>query len=469
MALESHPTAASGRREASASAVPSQQEGPGGIASARASLERDATLLDRELARGADAAPRVSTLIDSYGKVRRVTEALCSSLALDDYTVQSMPDASPTKWHLAHTSWFFEEFVLRHFAEDYRFHDESWRYLFNSYYEAVGPRMARAERGLLSRPTVEETFAYRAYVDERMSRLLEQREESDDLWRVVTLGLHHEQQHQELLLTDIKHAFSRNPLRPAYAPPLAAPRRESPTLAFLELEGGLVEMGHEGRGFCFDNELPRHRVWLAPFRIANRLITNEEFRGFIGSGGYASPEHWLSDGWACVERERWDRPLYWGESLDHEFTLAGVRELDPDAPVCHLSYYEADAFARWAGARLPSEFEWELAATELPVRGNFVEQEYLRPLAPPPGGGSHPQQMFGDAWEWTRSAYAPYPGYAPPEGALGEYNGKFMVSQLVLKGGSCLTPRSHIRATYRNFFPPAARWQMSGLRLAMDV
>src|SRR6185312_14323858 len=276
----------------------------------------------RELARGADAAPRVSTLIDSYGKVRRVTEALCSSLALDDYTVQSMPDASPTKWHLAHTSWFFEEFVLRHFAEDYRFHDESWRYLFNSYYEAVGPRMARAERGLLSRPTVEETFAYRAYVDEQMSRLLEQREESDDLWRVVTLGLHHEQQHQELLLTDIKHAFSRNPLRPAYAPPLAAPRRESPTLAFLELEGGLVEMGHEGRGFCFDNELPRHRVWLAPFRIANRLITNEEFRGFIGSGGYASPEHWLSDGWACVERERWDRPLYWGESLDHEFTLA---------------------------------------------------------------------------------------------------------------------------------------------------
>ncbi len=429
----------------------------------------DAVLLDRELARGADAAPRVSTLLDSYGKVRRATEALCAPLAPDDYVVQSMPDASPAKWHLAHTSWFFEEFVLQHFADDYRFQDESYRYLFNSYYEAAGPRLPRPDRGLLSRPTVEQTFVYRAQVDEQMSRLLAFHEESDALWRVVTLGLHHEQQHQELLLTDIKHAFARNPLRPAYARTAAGPRLEAPPLGFVELKGGLVEIGHDGRGFCFDNEQPCHRVWLAPFRIANRLITNEEFRGFIACGGYASPEHWLSDGWAVVQRERWDRPLYWSESLDHEFTLAGARELDPDAPVCHLSYFEADAFARWAGARLPTEFEWELAASELPVRGNFVEEGHLHPLPAPPGGGSLPQQMFGDAWEWTRSAYAPYPGYAPPAGALGEYNGKFMVSQLVLRGGSCLSPRSHIRATYRNFFPPWARWQMSGLRLAMDV
>ena len=451
MALESHPKAPAGRREASP-AVPAPPD----------------AALDRELARGLENAPRVSTLSDSYGKVRRVTEALCAPLALDDYAVQSMPDASPAKWHLAHTSWFFEEFALQHFAEGYRFYDASWRFLFNSYYETVGPRLSRGDRGLLTRPTVEQTFAYRAHVDEQMSRLLERREESDELWRVVTLGLHHEQQHQELLLTDIKHAFSRNPLRPAYLPPVAAPGCKSPTLDFIEFEGGLAEIGHEDRGFCFDNELPRHRVWIAPFRIANRLITNEEFRGFIESGGYTSPEHWLSDGWACIERERWTRPLYWGDSLDHEFTLAGVQALDPQAPVCHLSYYEADAFARWAGARLPSEFEWELAAAELPVRGNFVEDEQLRPLAPA-GGGAAPHQMFGDAWEWTRSAYAPYPGYAPPQGALGEYNGKFMVSQLVLRGGSCLSPRSHIRATYRNFFPPAARWQMSGLRIATDV
>lgn len=467
MALESHPTAPSGRRETTPSAVPARQDVQGATLTSRGSLDRD-IVLDREPIRVVENAPRVSTLIDSYGKVRRVTEALCAPLALDDYGVQSMADASPTKWHLAHTSWFFEEFALQHFAEDYRFYDESWRYLFNSYYEAVGPRLARADRGLLTRPTVEQTFAYRAYVDEQMSRLLERREESDELWRLVTLGLHHEQQHQELLLTDIKHAFSRNPLRPAYLPPATAPGCESPALDFLEFEGGLVEIGHEGRGFCFDNELPRHRAWIAPFRIANRLITNEEFRGFIESGGYSSAEHWLSDGWACVERDGWNRPLYWGESLDHEFTLAGVRELDPDAPVCHLSYYEADAFARWAGARLPSEFEWEFAAGDHPVRGNFVEERQLRPL-PPPGGGLRLQQMFGDAWEWTRSAYAPYPGYAPPAGAIGEYNGKFMVSQLVLKGGSSLSPRSHIRATYRNFFPPGARWQMSGLRLAMDV
>jgi ergothioneine biosynthesis protein EgtB len=430
---------------------------------------RDAVSADRDAVRGAEGAPKISTLLDSYVKVRRATEALCAPLAAEDFVVQSMPDASPAKWHLAHTSWFFEEFVLQSFAAPYRFHEQSYRYLFNSYYEAAGPRHPRPERGLISRPTVEQTFAYRAHVDEQMSRLLAQRDESDELWRVVTLGLHHEQQHQELLLTDLKHAFSRNPLAPAYTRPGRTAPHEAPALGFIDVEGGLVDIGHDGRGFSFDNELPRHRVYLAPFRIANRLITNEEFRGFIASGGYTSPEHWLSDGWAVVQRERWERPLYWTESLEREFTLGGMQDLDADAPVCHLSYYEADAFARWAGARLPTEFEWELAASALPIRGNFVEDEQWHPRRAAAAADTQPQQMFGDAWEWTRSAYAPYPGYTPPEGALGEYNGKFMVSQLVLRGGSCVTPRSHIRATYRNFFPPGARWQMSGLRLAMDV
>ncbi|MGH8261369.1 MAG: ergothioneine biosynthesis protein EgtB [Steroidobacteraceae bacterium] len=407
-------------------------------------------------------------MLDSYVKIRHATEALCAPLAMEDYVVQSMPDASPAKWHLAHTSWFFEEFVLQRFAAGFRFHEEAYRYLFNSYYEAAGPRQPRPERGLLSRPTVDQTFAYRADVDRQMSRLLAT-DESDELWRIVTLGLHHEQQHQELLLTDIKHAFARNPLAPAYTKPVPAPRHATPALGFIELEGGLVTIGHDGRGFSFDNELPRHRAWLAPFSIANRLITNEEFRGFVTCGGYASPEHWLSDGWATVQRERSERPLYWSESLDREFTLAGMQELDPDAPVCHLSYYEADAFARWAGARLPTESEWEIAAGELPVRGTFVEDEHWHPVRAPSRTDGGLLQIFGDVWEWTRSAYAPYPGYTPPEGALGEYNGKFMVSQLVLRGGSCITPRSHIRATYRNFFPPGARWQMSGIRLAMDV
>lgn len=426
---------------------------------------------ERDPARGPGVLPEVS-LLDSYCKVRRATETLCRPLAVEDYVVQSMPDASPAKWHLAHTTWFFEEFVLQPFVPGYRLLEENHRYLFNSYYEAVGPRHARAERGVLSRPTVEQTFAYRAHVDAAMSRLLENHAESDELWRAVTLGLHHEQQHQELLLTDIKHAFSRNPLKPAYA--RSAPARrlalgESVPLAFADFEGGLTEAGHDGRGFSFDNELPRHRLYLQPFRIANRLITNEEFRAFVTCGGYGHSEHWLSDGWAAVQREHWERPLYWGESLDHEFTLTGVRDLDPHGPVCHLSYYEADAFARWAGARLPTEFEWEIAASGQPVRGNFVEEETWHPLPAQRGEHGRLLQIFGDAWEWTRSSYAPYPRYAPPEGALGEYNGKFMVSQLVLRGGSCATPRSHIRATYRNFFPPGARWQVSGLRLAMDA
>ncbi len=437
-----------------------------------ASFGRRDAAPDRGPDERSSARSRALALSDSFSAIRQATEELIGPLATEDCVVQSLPEASPTKWHLGHTSWFFEEFVLRRFTPTYRCFDEDYRYLFNSYYESVGPQHARAERGLLSRPTLEQTLAYRAHVDEEILRLLEHQSESAELGRLLALGLQHEQQHQELVLTDIKHAFFRNPLLPVYAArgPAPTPRGEEPLpLDFVEFDGGLIDAGHDGRGFGFDNELPRHRLYLRPFRVANRLITNDEFRAFIASGGYAHPEHWLSDGWASLQRERWERPLYWGESLDHEFTLTGVRELEPHSPVCHLSYYEADAFARWAGARLPTEFEWELAACEQPVRGNFVEERHWHPLPAPHEDAGALRQLFGDAWEWTRSPYAPYPGYVPPEGTLGEYNGKFMVNQLVLRGGSCVTPRAHIRATYRNFFPPGARWQVSGLRLAMDA
>jgi ergothioneine biosynthesis protein EgtB len=408
-----------------------------------------------------------------YQQVRAATEALCGPLATDDYALQSMPDASPAKWHIAHTSWFFEEFVLQAAIEGYRFFDPSYRYLFNSYYESVGPRHARPERGLLSRPTTEQVWAYRAHVDDEMQALLESDSLSPELQQIVTVGLHHEQQHQELFLTDIKHLFSRNPLRPAYATPSTPLRRGgSVPLAFVDFKGGLTEIGHAGGGFCFDNELGRHRVFLEPYRLANRLATNAEYLQFIREGGYERPEHWLSDGWACVQREQWRRPLYWAESLDSEFTLTGNREIDANAPVCHLSYFEADAFARWAGARLPTEFEWEHAASALTLQGNFAEDGLWHPTTATPAlvsPGPPLLQMFGDVWEWTASAYAPYPRFRPLNGALGEYNGKFMISQLVLRGGSCATPRSHIRSTYRNFFYPTARWQFSGVRLAADA
>jgi ergothioneine biosynthesis protein EgtB len=309
-----------------------------------------------------------------------------------------------------------------------------------------------------------------------MQFLLDANSLSPELERVVVLGLHHEQQHQELLLTDLKHMFSRNPLHPAYSLPTEPQKRSTPVrLAYTELAGGLVEIGHVGSGFCFDNELARHRVFLEPFRLANRLATNAEYLQFVRAGGYKRPEFWLSDGWACVQREGWQHPLYWSESLDSEFTLMGMRALDLHAPVCHLSYYEADAFARWVGARLPTEFEWESVAASAALSGNFVEDGTLHPAAAgrgesvPSGNNVDIRQLFGDVWEWTSSAYAPYPGFRPLNGALGEYNGKFMVNQLVLRGGSVATPRSHIRATYRNFFYPTARWQFSGVRLAADI
>jgi ergothioneine biosynthesis protein EgtB len=414
-------------------------------------------------------------LTEQYRRVREATVALCATLSPEDFVVQSMPDASPAKWHLAHTSWFFEEFVLQHSNSSYEFHDASFRYLFNSYYNAVGPMHTRSSRGLLSRPTVQQVLAYRKRIDERMLELLE-KGLAPELARVLTLGLHHEQQHQELLLTDIKHLFSCNPLLPAFAQHTPRSSRAAAALAYKHFDGGLLEIGHQGTGFAFDNELPRHRVFLTPFELAIRPATNAEFLEFIRDGGYRDAALWLSDGWAMVKSEQWTRPIYWSDSLAEEFTLnGGLRELDPQAPVCHLSCYEADAFARWAGARLPTEFEWEIAAADVPRSGNFVENRQWHPVTaahPTPAGRADTLpllQMFGDVWEWTQSAYAPYPGYRAAAGALGEYNGKFMVNQLVLRGGSCATPGSHIRPTYRNFFNPAARWQFSGVRLARDL
>ena len=402
----------------------------------------------------------------AYEAVRAATDALTSTLAPEDSVVQSMPDASPAKWHLAHTSWFFEEFVLQPFAENYRVYHERFGFLFNSYYESVGPRHARPSRGLLSRPSLDEVRAYRAHVDAHMRALLDYGPGNAALEKVLSVGLHHEQQHQELLLTDVKHLFSCNPLLPAFR--ASAPARAlavAAPLAFSDFDGGIVSIGHDGGGFAFDNELPRHRVFLQPFRIANRPVTNTEFREFIRAGGYGQAELWLADGWAAVQSGQWARPLYWSESLDAQFTLSGLRELDPHAPVCHISYYEADAYARWAQARLPTEFEWESVAQEQPVHGNFAEDGYLNPQSQ---SATSLTQLFGDVWEWTSSSYSPYPGFKPLRGALGEYNGKFMMNQWVLRGGSCVTPGSHMRPSYRNFFYPSARWQFSGVRLAAD-
>jgi ergothioneine biosynthesis protein EgtB len=399
-----------------------------------------------------------------------VTERLAAPLSAEDCLVQSMPDASPVKWHLAHTTWFFETFVLSHFLPGYRPFHPDFGYLFNSYYNAVGERHPRSQRGLLTRPPLEEVLNYRTYVDGRVADLLAagRGEEFVDL---LTLGLNHEQQHQELIVTDVKHALSCNPLRPAYrdGAPAAEGNHDITPPRWVDHSSGTVSVGHAGPGFSFDNEGPRHRVLLSPFGLASRPVTNHDYQTFIADSGYRRPELWLSDGWAVCQERRWSAPLYWfpyGECW-HHFTLEGARPVDPAAPVCHLSFYEADAFARWAGARLPTEFEWESATAELPVAGNFLDSGRLGP-APAPGRDGL-VQLFGDVWEWTASPYIAYPGYRPAPGALGEYNGKFMCNQFVLRGGSCATPQSHVRATYRNFFPPDARWQFSGLRLARDA
>lgn len=411
-----------------------------------------------------------SDLLARYGAVRRFTEALAEPLAAEDQVIQSMTDASPTRWHLAHVTWFFETFVLRRFVDGYRPLDERYHYLFNSYYNSVGEQWPRPKRGMLSRPTVEEVHAYRAHVDAHMEDLLDQPAAGlpEDLDTVVTLGLNHEQQHQELILTDIKHVLSHNPLAPVYRETAARADGSAGTSAWLDVNEGLYRIGHGDRGFAFDNEAPRHRVFLEAFRIATRPVTCGEYLAFMADGGYSRPEFWLSDAWLVVPREGWQAPLYW-QRIDgewHQFTLGGLRAVNPDEPVTHISYYEADAFARWAGARLPTEAEWEVAAGEFSGDGNFVESGHLHPAPGAPDDG--PRQFFGDVWEWTASPYTAYPGYVQAQGAFGEYNGKFMCDQWVLRGGSCATSRSHVRATYRNFFPSPARWQFSGLRLASD-
>ena len=398
-----------------------------------------------------------------YARVRSLSLDLCSTLEPEDTVVQSMPDVSPTKWHLAHVTWFFERFLLEHFDPDYRRFNDSYDFLFNSYYYSVGQMHARPQRGMLTRPTLADVRAYREHVDEAMTTLLETRDD-DDLRQRLLLGLNHEQQHQELLLTDIKHVFSQNPMRPAVNDSLRAPESASVgSYSFDRGAAGLQSVGHAGDGFCFDNETPRHQALLQDHAIGRRLVTNGEYREFINDGGYRDSNLWLSDGWTAVNARGWSRPLYWDEGLESEFTLGGLRQLDANAPVAHVSYYEADAFARWAGARLPTEFEWELAAREHDVAGNLLDAGYWQPVASADGS-----QYFGDAWEWTASAYAPYPGFAPLDGALGEYNGKFMCNQLTVRGGSCVTSADHIRPTYRSFFYPDARWQFLGFRLAKD-
>jgi ergothioneine biosynthesis protein EgtB len=432
-----------------------------------------ATVPAQEPALGADPDGRSSPAANPaarYSSIRGASLRIVAPLSPEDCAVQSMPDVSPAKWHLAHTSWFFEQFLLRAHLPAYPVFHERFEYLFNSYYEAVGPRHARPERGLLTRPSLAEVLRYRTHVDEYMSRLMDAPHWRAELWPLLELGLNHEQQHQELMLTDIKHVLSRNPLEPCYRGDLSAsPARAhgAPSDRWLDIDGGLRAIGADSdSGFCFDNEAPRHRVWVEAYRFAARPVTNAEYREFIRDGGYGEPRHWLSDGWAVVQSGGAQHPLYWSDDLQSEFTLGGRRDIEPEAPVCHVSYYEADAFARWAGARLPTEAEWEIAAAGLPPTGNLLDGDVLHPLPAP--DDARPAQMFGDVWEWTSSAYAPYPGFRPAAGAIGEYNGKFMCNQQVLRGGSCATPAGHVRATYRNFFYPQSRWQFTGLRLARD-
>lgn len=410
-------------------------------------------------------------LASQYLAVRRRSEQLCAPLAVDDYQVQAEIEASPPKWHLAHVSWFFETFLLHPFHPGYAAFHPSFGYLFNSYYEQVGSFHPRDRRHVLSRPTVEEVYRYRAHVDEHVLALIGQCPEDirPELSRRLILGLHHEQQHQELLLMDIKRNFDANPLLPAYTTPAALAGTESSApFRWLDFPGGLHEIGHQGDGFCFDNETPRHKVYLEDYRLGSRLTTNGEYLEFIDAGGYGDARWWLSDGWRTIQKHDWNGPLYW-KKIDgawHEMTLGGCRPLRLAEPVCHVSYYEADAFARWRGARLPLEAEFEVATAALPVEGNFAESGLFHPQAT---SSEDEPQWFGDLWEWTQSPYTPYPRFRPLEGALGEYNGKFMANQFVLRGGCCVTPASHMRPTYRNFFYPHERWPFTGIRLATDA
>ncbi len=428
-------------------------------------------------AESSDAEPEQG-LLSAYRNTRLRSCALVEPLEVEDLGIQPMPDASPPKWHLAHTTWFFETFLLKPFLPGYRSIDDRYEYLFNSYYNSIGVQFPRARRGHLSRPTAAEVMTYRQHVDDAMGRLIAHGGD-DELLRRSMLGINHEEQHQELLVTDLKYAFGHNPLQPVH--PLASgkkrDRKPAGPLTFSERVGGLVEIGRDAdRGdtrlrFAFDNETPRHRVWLQPYRLADRCVTNGEWLAFMADGGYERPELWLADGWTWLEGRRSERPaapLYWFQRDGRWWTyaLAGAMEVDPELPVCHVSGYEADAYARWAGCRLPTEAEWEAAAADSGSGGAFLEDGTLHPVAPAPGALA---ALHGNLWEWTSSAYAPYPGYRPPAGALGEYNGKFMANQLVLRGGSCATPRAHLRSSYRNFFYPPDCWQFTGVRLAQDV
>lgn len=411
-------------------------------------------------------------VIAAYQAVRKSSEDLCAPLQTEDYVIQSMDDVSPPKWHLGHITWFFETFLLLKYSPGYKPYHPGYGFLFNSYYETIGERWIRGQRGLLSRPTVSEVYAFRAAIDGRMIELIQSVSEKD--WSyfhfLLDLGLNHEQQHQELLVTDFKNILAINPLHPVYSERRDAPNpAHEPAAVFVEFEGGIHEIGYEGPGFSFDNERPRHKALLQDYRLQNRPVTNREYLEFIGDRGYEDFRHWLSEGWTLNNTLGWKCPMYW-EQKDGEWfvmTLAGLQKLNLDEPVCHVSYFEADAYARWAGKRLPTEQEWEHAA-ELSVqdvtRGNFVDSRRFHPA--PASGNGRMLQMFGDVWEWTASAYLPYPGFKPEAGAVGEYNGKFMSNQMVLRGGSCATPSNHIRTAYRNFFQCDKRWQFSGIRLA---
>jgi ergothioneine biosynthesis protein EgtB len=419
-----------------------------------------------------DVRASAPPLLDRVIRIRAQTEALCAPLEVEDYVVSTMSDVSPTKWHLAHTSWFFETFVLAPFDASYVTPNPKYAFLFNSYYVQAGERHCRAQRGLVTRPTVAEVYAYRAHVDSALQALVERIADDSNhpALPVIELGLHHEQQHQELMLTDIKHVFWMNPLRPAYSAKRAVSHVSDAT-NWVSVAAGIHRIGHDGESFSFDNETPAHRVYVDEFSLADRLVTNADWLMFMNDRGYHRPELWLSNGWATVRAGNGEAPFYWERAGDGwtEFTLAGVNPIDPGAPVCHISYYEADAFARWADARLPTEAEWEIAARDEPVHGAFVDARNFHPSPAGPAREGSLRQLYGDVWQWTQSAYTAYPGYAPSAGALGEYNGKWMCDQWVLRGASCATPRSHARVTYRNFFPSDARWQFTGLRLAKNA
>ncbi|ADG05984.1 ergothioneine biosynthesis protein EgtB [Kyrpidia tusciae] len=419
--------------------------------------------------------------VERYQAVRGLTESLCLPLEPEDFVIQVCEDVSPPKWHLAHTSWFFETFLLIPEIAGYRPYHPLYSHLFNSYYEQVGSHIVRTDRGHLSRPTLKEIYAYRRHVDMHMVQWIqsENLEAKAHLRSILELGLHHEQQHQELLLMDIKMNFYLNPLKPSYSTPNSPQPQVRISPHWKRIQGGLVSIGHDSESFAFDNETPRHHAWLNDYELASLPVTNEEFLEFMEAGGYERSEYWLSDGWETVQKQGWNAPLYW-DKIEGEwwvFTLSGYQKLNPDEPVCHVSFYEADAFSRWAGARLPTEEEWEHAfRTEWPSFGHFLESGTFHPRPASPSQPVAPSQStgellqgFGDVWEWTSSPYAPYPGYKPAHGALGEYNGKFMSNQMVLRGGCCVTPKDHIRATYRNFYRPEKRWPFTGFRLARDI